>query len=373
MIFRGGWWAGAGVRGVVVVAALAVAAHAADEEALWERIVALEQARPAKAEAHPVNAFEVQRRELLSQVQLYLALYPGGEHREDAVVLELQTLFELGALASGRFDALAERRRVYAQSDDRALQAEAAYWQIILDRVTGAEGPAAVETGEPPRLDPKLRRRYRAFLERYPESHRLPQLLGTLFDDALQRDALGDARVLAAFAGAQRRDSLLAEELEGRLRRRAAQGQPFPKQLRGEGSPLVDWASLAGRPLVLVVWNGHTPAARALLGELKTPPSRPAALAVIVLSVDPDPEAVQETYAAGDATLPAHWQVVHLPNSWAAWFPRHWGVRRAPGGFVVDAAGRLVGVARTTARVEVLLERTAEAAGRDAATPAAAD
>jgi hypothetical protein len=361
------------VCGVVLVVALAAAVRAADEGALWERIVALEQARPTETDAHPVNAFEVQRRELLAQVQLYLSLYPGGEHREDAVVLELQTLFELGALASGRFDALAERVGTYAQSDDRALRAEAAYWRIVLDRVASADGSAGVGTGGPTRLDPGLRRAYRAFLERYPESHRLPQLLGTLFDDALQRDALDEARALAAFAGAQRRDSLLAEELEGRLRRRAALGQPFPKRLRGEGAPLINWAALADRPLVLVVWNGHTPAARALLGELQPPPSVPAKLAVVVLSVDPEPTAVQATYATGEAALPAHWEVVHLPNSWAAWFPRYWGVRRAPEAFVLDAAGRLVGVARTTARLETLLKRAAEAATREVTPAAAAD
>jgi len=74
-------------------------------------------------------------------VQLYLTLYPGGAYRDEAVHIELQTLFELATLEDGDFEPLCRRvQELLAAPPSPDAEQEAAFWEVTCRRVARVRG-----------------------------------------------------------------------------------------------------------------------------------------------------------------------------------------------------------------------------------------
>lgn len=331
------------------------------EQTLWDRVV--EAQRPVPATQPFRDWFESarqQRRLLLSRVRLYLTLYPGGVHRDEAIRRELRTLFELGTLQGtggrergagngerrtgvptarrgGEFDLLVERvaelRR--APPSAAALQ-EAAYWAILCERADGGEA-AAVESAATG-LEPALRQAYLVYIRAYPRSVRVPWLAALLFDDAARGGDRPLMAELVALLTSTFPEHPVTGNVRGKWQRTQAVGELFEPLLPGpDGKPL-DWSAYRGRPVLLVVWAAFDDASRRAVQRIGHFRAGQPQLAVIGVSLDETTEATRT--AARELEL--DWPQYNDGRGWGGEFVRHWGIDRLPLVFVIDAAGRLV-------------------------------
>lgn len=324
------------------------------EQTLWDRVV--EAQRPVPATQPFKDWFDSarqQRRLLLSRVRLYLTLYPGGVHRDEAIRWELRTLFELGTLQGtgnreqgtgapnewrgGQFDALAQRveelRR--APPSAAALQ-EAAYWAIVCERTQGGEA-AAVESAATG-LEPALRQAHLAYIRAYPRSTRVPWLAALVFDDAARGGDRPLMSELVALLTSVFPEHPVTGNVRGKWQRTQALGEPFAPLLSGlDGKPL-DWSAYRGRPVMLVVWAAFDDASRRAVQRIGHFRAGHPHLAVIGVSLDETAEATRT--AARELEL--DWLQCNDGRGWGGEFVRQWGIDRLPLVFVIDAAGRLV-------------------------------
>ena len=355
------------------------------EEALWQRIRALTQPVPATQPYEKwFAAAQGQRGALLGRVQLYLTLYPGGTHRDEAVRLELSTLFELGTLGDRGLGPLSERVAAYLQQPpSQAVLEEAAYWEILCRRwadTTELARPRA-ETGEPagPRAganqagerpasaptsapalvaDARLLAAYRDYVARYPRSRYVPRMASLLFDDAARRADRDAMRDIVAALRASFPDHALTAALEGQWQCVQAVGRPFWLTFQTADNRQVDTRTYQGAPVLIVVWAGFDAGARACVQSVERFRAAYPNLRVVGVNLDD----TAEQAAAAARKLAVSWPQFCDGLGWGGEFVRTWGVRHIPLVFVVDRDGRLIGSAG---------EEGWEALTREALRPAA--
>lgn len=315
------------------------------EARLWQSIVAL------SAEVPTTQPFESwfertrqQRQRFLERVKLYQTLYPGGEHRADAVRLELSALFDAATLTSGPYDTFCKRVQEHlAAPGDRAVEAEAAYWALVCQRLQGE--PNAPTTRPATRADvtlltPALRSAYADYLRRYPESRYVPRLARVMFDDAAARDDAGVMQAVVAHVGTHFPEHPTTIALLGAWNRRQAVGQPFSLEFT-QGENDYDSRRYAGRPGAIVVWAGFDAAARQCVRDLEQLRAAHPTLWLLGVNVDADTAACD----AAARELGVTWPQFNDGLGWANRFALAWGVDAVPLVFVIDARGRLVGAA----------------------------
>ncbi|HUU95871.1 MAG TPA: TlpA disulfide reductase family protein [Phycisphaerae bacterium] len=313
------------------------------DEALWQEILTLHEALVARQAggAPPSAAALPRRRTLLERVGLYLTLYPGGPHRDEAVRLELTMLFEIAALSGGEFERLAARVRDYLHNppSERVLH-EAAYWAIFCERLkrSTATQPTSVPVTDP---DASLLAAYRQYVERYPASRYMPRLATILFEQARRVGDRQTMRRLVKRLSEAFPDHAVTALLTAQLRREEAVGGAFWLRFRGVDGNWVDTREHAGRVVLIVVWAGFDAAARECAASVDA--FRQAHPQVRVVGVNLD--ATRDQMSGACDALGIDWPQFNDGLGWANEFARTWGVRRIPGVFIVDRAGRLVGFA----------------------------
>lgn len=327
------------------------------DELLWAEIEALstEPAASEPAERHHTTApgrdvsdpERARRQRLLDRLELYLRLYPGGPRRDEAVALELQTAFEIGALAGGRFDDLCRRVSEYCRiPPSPAALHEAAWWRIICRRVmpgaAGADGPSALQPPIPtsrPGYDAALLREFQLYLEEYPYSRRAPHVAEILFEEIrLFGDRPAMRKVVERLASTQPGHPI-TERLSAQLRREEAVGRPFDVRLRQVDGSTWDIREDRGRIVILVVWASFHGGSRERLRQVWEVTQRDRELRLIGVNLD---FGAQDMLAACQ-TLGVGCLQGHDGRGWAGAFALEWGVRQLPFVFVVDREGRLVG------------------------------
>jgi hypothetical protein len=202
-------------------------------------------------------------------------------------------------------------------------------------------------------LDPQLRAGYLAFVRDHPKNHHTPRLLGLLFEAALLSGDEAQLSAVRELAAEHYSGTLLTQQMKARLRRRDAVGAPFPLRFKPDGPPAIESEFVQGRPVAIVVWTSHSATASAVLDTFR---KNKEDAAVIVVNLDANQAEFRRRYRNEAGNLPAHWQHVHLPRAWAAWFVRRWDVRQAPTVFVLDRDRRLVGVAGADGYAALLAE-----------------
>lgn len=343
------------------------------EETVWREVLALcdepaSQAatQPADPRA-PFDTRRARRQALLERVRLYQTLFPGGAHRDEAARLELDALFEIGSLSDGQYGPLCERAALYLQNPPSdAVRYEAAYWAMLCERLervrngTATAVPPAAPAATSPtgamskpnaptqpsytsanRFDPTLLAAYQRYVEQYPRSPYAPRLAETLFEDALRRNDRETMRTLARRLAEAFPEHAVTNSLQAQLRREDAHGQPLSLTFQAQDGKTVDTKQFAGKPVLIVVWAGFSPAARECVRRVEA--FRQARPEIQVVGVNLD-----ETRADLEKSrreLGIDWPQFHDGLLWANEFTRAWGVREVPFVFVLDRAGRLRGTA----------------------------
>ena len=313
------------------------------EERLWGEIVALRDRAPTTQPYEEWFASALtNKRALAERIRLYLTLYPGGAHRDDVVRLELATLFDVASLAGGDFAPLRERVDRYLRSPPSdAVLAEAAYWRILCDRLTGSSPASQPASTAASPATAELLAAYRKYLRSYPRSRYVPRLATILFEDAARRGERAEMRDLVDLMSRGFPKHLTTEDLAARLRREDATGKPFWLAFRDADGRNVDTRELAGRPVLIVVWAAYDDAARRCVSEVETLRREHPEFAVVGVNLD----ATRAAMSAATAELGLDWPQFNDELGRANSFARHWGVRRIPRVFAIDRSGRLVGSA----------------------------
>lgn len=316
------------------------------EQALWAEITALGVPRPTtQPYASWFTEARRRRQDLLERVRLYLTLYPGGAARDDAVQIELSTLFELGTLAGGDLSALCARAVELRQSPaSPTIEADAAYWQLLCERSERASvastQPATAPVGaELAHLDSVRRAQLRDYVHRYPNGPHTLRLLAVLFEDARRRDDRAAMWSVIEQVGTEFPAAAQTHALLGTWNRLEAVGRPFAVKLDLGAGRVLDTGALVGRPTVLVVWASHDAASRARLAGVEAYRRTHPELQAIGVSLD----ASEERMAATCRRLELDWPQFNDGLGWGNVFARTWGLRSVPWVFVIDETGVLRG------------------------------
>lgn len=347
-----------GVLGVILALAAQLCASAQDvapDEHLWNEIVTLQQSPASQPGRERFAQTRTQRESLLAAVRKYELLYPGGPRADDAVRIELQTLFELASLSGGRTAELCERvSRVLAAPPSPAAEAEAAYWELLCRRMAGAttsapdSGPATAAADKHPapatqpidRLSSDELERLRDFLRRYPRSRFAPHVAEQLIAEDLQRGDFTAAAKLLDELRALHADDARVERLAGRIARRTQLNQPFEltgKDLR-DGDAGTQRAR--GNTLVVIAWSPLRATSIDALREIENWRAAGPRRATIGFVL----EGSRATAAAVVEKERVSWEQICDPLGAAGDFCRRWGIDAAPTIFVIGADGTLRGV-----------------------------
>lgn len=323
------------------------------EGLLWAEVQALRASEPATPPAGAgFEAARARRAALLQKVQRYGALYPGGAHRNDALRLELLTLFELGSLAGGDFDVLRERIvECMLHPPCPTAPHEAAYWSTVIfdpDEPTPASAPAAASTPSRPMSNPserqvvdgRLAAAWERYVQHYPESRYAPRLALELFDRAERADDRPAMERLVAAAEANFPHEANTRLLAARLRRARAVGSPFWLDFDSREQTF-DTRRRSGVPVLIVVWSSDDGRSDALCREVEDLRRRHAELAVFGVCLDYDHAAMEAFVRRTSVPWPQFFDGRGPANEFAL----AWGVVRTPLVFVVDRRGRLLGAA----------------------------
>lgn len=310
------------------------------EQAIWEQVTRIRAAAPAtQPYAEFFTAALRRQTELLERVRLYLTLYPGSTHRDEALRLELTALFEIGTLSGGELDPLRERvRQILRDPPSRTALHEAAYWNMICER-TGR--PATTRPTSTPitQTDSLSLNAYRQYIERYPRSRYAPRLSTILFEDALRRGDRQRARELAARLKEAFPQHALTHMLAARLARDAAVGKPFRLQFDDARGQRVDTGQWRNQVVLIVVWAGFEPRARDRVRAVEAFRASHRDLRVVGVNLDDSRESLE----SASRELAIEWPQLHDELGWAGEFVRKWAVRSIPMVFVLDRSGRLAG------------------------------
>ena len=339
---------------------VAQSAHGQDtspDETMWAAIEALARSTPASQPFEARFDRELSRRRaLLEKTRSYLRIYPGGHRRDEAIALELETLFEIGTL-SGDYTLLAERiRGLESAPPSDAARAEAAWWQIHCDRAQAtATRPAATSLEA---SDAEVLAAFRSYAARFPDSRHALRALLRLAHDALDR---GEQEQAAGWVGqleARFADNALVAGVAARLRMARNVGQPFTVVLTSIDGAKIDTGALAGNVVIICIWDSTRPASRETAREveafLAAAPSRRAVGVCIADSVESTRRAIRD--------LTISWPQCNDGLGRGGELVRRWGVRSMPGFIVIDPQGRLAGCADKS-DWRKLAERAGAAAG----------
>lgn len=340
---------------------LAGAATPPSEAALWQQIETL---YGALAEEDPnadwFAAAEQGRHELLEPLRTYVNVYPGGAHRLAVTALELETLYELGALDGGDLSALCRRSAyLFEHADSESIRAEAAYWRIFCRDRAATTQPATTQPAFAA-APTDLLQHYADYVAAYPASRHTPRLTSMLFDAAETR---GDEDAMAALVTRMQTHfpaHAMTGQLAAVLRRARQVGKVFPLRFTESGDSAVDPNTLGNGPLAIVVWTRFDEPSVAAAREVEQCVAAHPGASAVGINLDPTTELARQ--AAREVGLKA--PQINDGGGWATWFVRHWGVRRLPAVFVVDGKGRLLGVSEGEGW-RALLERACAQIGQD--------
>lgn len=312
------------------------------DETLWRELLDADRALLADEPYRADNRAAVDvRRQLLQKSRLYLRLYPGGARRDDAIRLELKSLFEIGTLSNGQFDPLRAQVEEYlrARPSDDAV-AEAAWWKIQCDWIERENAATQPTSGPVTRRNPALLAAYRDYLDRYPRSRHVPRLTAELFFAAEESGDLDEQRRLVDRLEREFPQHLVTKTLAAQLWRIDAIGQPFSIAFRTVDGEEIDTATWCYSPVLVVVWGGFNEASRETVGEIEA--FRAAHPEFRVAGVNLDETA--ERMRAACRELGIEWPQYFDGLGWSCEYARNWGVRKIPRVFVVDRAGRLAAI-----------------------------
>lgn len=326
------------------------------EPELWQRIAALAPLPPAtRPYENWFATVRQQRQALLARVRLYRTLYPGGTHRDEAVRLELTSLFELGSLQDGALMPLRERvAEILRAPPSEAAREEAAYWATISRSLQDAS-----PTSQPVTPDADLLDGLRVYVEKYPQSRYVPRLASLLMADALRRDDRPGAENLLKQLHEHFPTHAVTARLEADSRRVSAVGKPFWPALRTIDGRALDQHDYAGSPVLILVWAAYDDPSRRCVQEVERFRQQHPELRVIGVSLDADTE--QTVAACRELGLEGPQCNDRL--GWGGELVRTWGIDRIPYGLAVDRTGLLVGTA--PAEGWAALVREAMAGSRD--------
>jgi hypothetical protein len=321
--------------------ALAQEASQRPDESLWTAISAAASASMPAGE----SMFQARQRHLEQQIELahrYLRLYPGGPRRDRVAAIELNARFELGAAAGGNFADLTKRvAEMLASPASATIEAEAAYWQLVLRRLERGASSAPATDVELDRPDAALLSDWRAYVERFPDAARSPRILALLFDDAERRGQRDEMQRIAAGLAERFAEHPIAEEIGGRQRRQEAHGREFDWRAKAADGGEIDLRALRGQRVVLLVWSPVDVRCEALLAGVEQVRSSSAALRVVGICLTT--EASPTPGASQPSRVPIAWPAVTELRGIGE-FSRRWGVRRTPCAFLIDESGGLAKV-----------------------------
>jgi hypothetical protein len=313
------------------------------DEALWERILET-SALPAPPASQPyetqVADIRERRTRLLELARSYRALHPGGRRRDDVIRIELQALFDLGALDRGDFTALCrEVDDLLRRPPSEDALHEAAYWAITCRRLSQADRrrPAFATLAA---ADARLIEEHREYIRRYPSSRHVPRLALIVGEAAHQK---GDDAIIGELAAACRRHHAghaTTRWLEGLMRRREALGEPFDAELTLLDGSVQRVSAWRGSPVLVVVWSAQESESEQRVREVAEFARLNTELRVIGVNLDDS----AEQCSAAAARMAINWPQHAVPFGPGGPFAQHWGIRRAPVVFVIDRPGRLVAV-----------------------------
>jgi hypothetical protein len=308
------------------------------DDALWTAIEALARSTPASEPFEARFSVELTRRQaLLEKTQSYLRIYPGGRRRDEAIALELETLFEIASLR-GDYEPLAARiRALDAAPPSEAAKAEAAWWQIHCDRARAtATRPAAnsPETG-----DRDVLAAYRKYVEQFPRSRNALRALGRLSDDALSQGDLRGAERWVSRMSAEFPENAMAEGAAARLRLAGSIGKPFAVKLRSIDDVEINTANFAGDVILICVWDSTQPASRNLAREIDAFVAAGSGRRALGVCIADTADATRRA----TRSLGIAWPQCNDGLGRAGEFARSWGIRETPTIMVIDRRGCLIG------------------------------
>jgi hypothetical protein len=308
------------------------------EPEFWQGIADL---APLPSATQPFeNWFETaaaRRQALLARIRLYLTLYPGGAHRDEALRLELSALFELGTLQGGTLTPLRERvDEILRAPPSAAALHEAAYWALLCRR---CQSPVAASQPAPVPLaaDADLQTGYAEYIAKYPQSRYVPRLATLLLADAARRgDRLGIQRIVKQLPEYFPRHAATAQ-LAAEWRRDALIGEPFWPNVQPSAGCPGDQPDCVGHPVLIVVWASFDEPARCCVQEIERFRREHPDLRIIGVSLDDN---LEQTTAAA-AALGIAWPQCNDGLGWGGSFVRYWGIDRIPYVLAIDRAGTL--------------------------------
>jgi hypothetical protein len=351
---RGRTFAGrVGIAAVVLVAAMAdiVRGQAAPAEpALWAELSQW-AARPDGRDFGPdwFAQAAASRQRMLERIQLYQVLYPGGPHRDDVIVLELQTRFELATLQND-FDSLRDRlRELSARPPSPAAAEEVAFWTMMLPPADAGAGGAprdaaglggaaagsqpaagAMDIADEARRAPA----YRAFVEAHPRSRHVPRLALQLFRWAETRGEYDELPRLVDLLRRGFPDHGVTVELAARARLYAQRGNVMTFSAKTRDGRVVDSRDLRGQPLRIVFWSIDSAASiervASVAAECASVGGR-----LIVVNID------AEAGPAMEVANRERWRAIEIYDGASGPLGTQWGIGIAPFVLELDAAGRL--------------------------------
>ncbi len=317
---------------------------ASAEETLWQRIATL-HATPATSQPFEQWFVTAERRDamLRDQLRLYLTLYPGGWHRDEAIRLELAKLFELGTLRGGDLAPLRARiAEILRAPPSPAAEEEAAYSELLCQPGEPAPPtpPTRQATTAPVRpLGADSPATYRRFIARYPRSRHVPRLATLLFEEAARYGDREGMRAIAEHLGTHFPNHEATEMVLGTWNRLESVGRPFWAALRTLDERTLDTREYVGHPVLIVVWAGFDDAARQCVQRVEQFRRTHTDVHAVGVSLD---ETADATRVAARA-LGIEWPQSNDGRGWGDEFTRNWGVRQVPFVFVIDRAGMLTG------------------------------
>ncbi|TWT45676.1 Redoxin [Phycisphaerae bacterium RAS1] len=332
------------VGAIMLAAPLAAqsAGRDAGEETLWRAVAGLRQ-HPQPASQPYVERLADLRRcnaEIIDQATAYLALYPGGAHRDEIIRIELAARFELASLSADTLPAFTQRLRdVLKNPPSRESGAEAAFWKIHADRMTPQSATQPVGALRSP-SDPSLIAAYRDFVRDYPSARHTPRLAQLVFEDAADRGERETMRAMLNVLEASFPEHPTTQRLAGLLRRVEQAGQGFELSFVAADGRLVNLSALRGGPIAVVVWAASDLSSLRAMEWLHARPASDSALHVIGVNLDDSPARMRASMSEREIT----WPQLHDGMGWGGEFVRRWAVEKLPTVFVIDARGRLVGV-----------------------------
>ena len=315
---------------------------AVDEASVWQR-VEISLPRPAATESYSQDfqrkADAARRR--IESTQAYLRLFPGGEHRDEAVAIELAALFELGTLDGGAYAPLCQRVQQYLRNPwDSSVEEEAAYWELTCRNLKRTDPTSSAPAVTFVQDDTALVAAYREYVSKYPASRYSPQLAQRVFRRAESQSDAAQMHALSEQMQARFPSHPITEWMAGRLNLHAALGKPFQWKFRATSGAEIDTLALPNRPTLIVLWTAADRASRDLAVAIEKF-RKQTDLNVLGVSTDEWRDRLDTVAQSLDIPWPQYFDGLGP----ACKFARTWGISESPAVLVLDTEHRLLGAA----------------------------